>query len=71
MVGVMVQSGQELMKELTTYQNPVVNTNFADPGVLALPDGSGFVVVSTGTPGGNAFKIMTSADLVHWKEVNH
>ena len=67
----MVQSGQELMKELTTYQNPVVNTNFADPGILALPDGSGFVVVSTGTPKGNAFKIMTSTDLVHWKEVNH
>ena len=67
----MVQSGLELIKQLTTYQNSAVNTNFADPSILALPDYSGFVVVSTGTPKGNAFKIMTSTDLVHWKEVNH
>ena len=29
------------------YTNPVIDYNTPDPGVLALPDGSGYVLVST------------------------
>ena len=29
------------------YTNPIINSNNPDPGILALPDGSGYVVVST------------------------
>ena len=52
------------------YMNPVINRNRPDPGVLALPDGSGYVAVTTGVESGNAFPIMTSTDLVDWKEVS-
>ena len=30
-----------------SYTNPVIDYNTPDPGVLALPDGSGYVLVST------------------------
>ena len=30
-----------------TYQNPIIDSNIPDPSVLALPDGSGYVLVST------------------------
>ena len=45
----------------TAYTNPVIDYNTPDPGVLALPDGSGYVLVSTsnyaerGTGNVNAF----------------
>jgi hypothetical protein len=47
----------------------VVDANHPDPGVLALPDKSGYVVVSTGVKNGNAYPIMTSIDLIYWEKV--
>ena len=29
------------------YTNPIIESNSPDPGVLALPDGSGYVLVTT------------------------
>ena len=55
------------------YVNPVVDNNHPDPGVLKLPDGSGFVMVSTSNYAvegdSPAFPIMYSSDLVNWEEV--
>ena len=31
----------------SVYTNPIIESNSPDPGVLALPDGSGYVLVST------------------------
>ena len=31
----------------SVYTNPIIESNCPDPGVLALPDGSGYVLVST------------------------
>ena len=53
----------------TIYTNPVVDANHPDPGVLALPDMAGYVVVSTGVQNGNAYPIMTSTDLINWEKV--
>jgi len=50
------------------YQNPVVDSDHPDPGALALPDGSGYVIVSTGVQNGNAYPIMSSVDLVNWQK---
>ena len=56
-----------------SYVNPVVATNTPDPGVLMLPDGMGYTVVSTTNFARNAtsgaFKIIHSRDLVDWTEV--
>ena len=30
-----------------TFTNPVIDYNTPDPGVLAIPDGSGYLLVST------------------------
>ena len=30
-----------------TYTNPIIDSNIPDPSVLPLPDGSGYVLVST------------------------
>ena len=56
------------------YTNPVVSSNTPDPGVLMLPDGLGYTVVSTSNFAVNstegAFKILHSKDLVHWTFVS-
>ena len=56
------------------YTNPVVSSNTPDPGVLMLPDGLGYTVVSTSNFAVNstegAFKILHSKDLVHWSFVS-
>ena len=36
---------------------------------MELPTGSGYVLVSTGVFNGNAYPILSSTDLVNWKEV--
>ena len=36
---------------------------------MELPIGSGYVLVSTGVFNGNAYPILSSTDLVNWKEV--
>ncbi len=46
------------------YENPVIPTGCADPGVLH--DGNQYVVVCTSGNATNAFPIRTSPDLVHW-----
>ena len=56
----------------STYINPVVASNHPDPGVLTLPDGSGFIVVSTSDQssfGQPTFPILYSQDLVNWTPV--
>lgn len=54
----------------STYTNPIINSNHPDPGVLALPDGSGYAVVTTSNYATNgvdpAFPILFSSDLVNW-----
>ncbi len=53
----------------------MVDNNRPDPGVLKLPDGSGFVAVSTSNYAFDndepAFPILFSSDLVNWNEVNN
>lgn len=58
-----------ILKKGQFYVNPVVDRNHPDPGVLKLPDGSGFVAVSTSTSNHSAFPIMFSSDLVNWEKV--
>ena len=56
-----------------SYVNPVVNSDHPDPGILALPDNSGYVVVTTShfnSRSGPAFPILFSADLVNWQHVS-
>ena len=48
------------------YTNPLVDSNHADPGVLKLPDNSGYVAVSTGIYSDGIFPILYSEDMVHW-----
>ena len=60
------------IEEATYYVNPVVDSNHPDPGALALPDGSGYVVVSTSdlrkdNKSVGAFPIMFSKNLVEWE----
>lgn len=60
----------------TTYTNPVLATNCPDPGVLRLPDGSGFLAVCTSnfavrSRGDPAFPLLHSPDLVHWRPRGH
>ena len=57
------------------YTNPVVNSNHPDPGVLALPEKQGFVLVSTSDQvrplsSEPVFPILHSYDLVHWELVS-
>ena len=54
------------------YVNPVVDSNHPDPGVLQLPDGSGFVAVTTSNYASKpdpAFPILFSEDLINWEQV--
>ena len=56
-----------------SYLNPVVNSNHPDPGILALPDNAGYVVVSTShfnSKSGPAFPILFSTNLVDWEHVS-
>lgn len=46
------------------YDNPVIPTGCADPGVLR--NGKQYIVVCTSGNAANAFPIRTSPDLVHW-----
>jgi hypothetical protein len=53
------------------YVNPVVWGNHPDPGVLAMPQGGGYVAVSSsnyalGFKNNPAFPLLYSSDLVHW-----
>ena len=52
-----------------TYENPVLEREFADPAVLRAPDGWFYVYATQGSAGGRTFNIQTarSADLVHWE----
>ena len=47
----------------------MIDANHPDPAVLALPDKSGYVMVSTDVHNGSAFPIMTSTDLINWQKV--
>ena len=53
----------------TTYTNPVIHREFADPAVLRAPDGWYYVYATQGTVGGRTLNIQMarSADLVHWE----
>ena len=55
------------------YTNPVVSSNTPDPGVLKLPDGSGFVMVATSNHAKkceDVFPILFSKDMVNWEHVS-
>ena len=57
------------------YRNPVVNSNHPDPGVVALPENQGFVLVSTSDlvrpqSSDPVFPILHSFDLGHWELVS-
>ena len=54
------------------YVNPVVDSNHPDPGVLKLPNGLGFVAVTTSNYASKpdpAFPILFSEDLINWEQV--
>jgi len=52
-----------------TYQNPIVDTDAPDPGVL-LYDGLWYMV-TTGCSGSNCYSIRRSKDLAHWDDVGY
>ena len=57
------------------YTNPVVNSNHPDPGVMALPNEQGFILVSTSDlarPNSTdpVFPILFSFVLVNWELVS-
>jgi beta-xylosidase len=59
-----------------SYTNPVISCNNPDPGVLRLPDGSGYAAVATSnfalrSRGDPAFPLYHSADLVTWSPRGH
>ncbi|MGZ5971331.1 MAG: glycoside hydrolase family 43 protein [Polyangiales bacterium] len=51
------------------YENPVVDVDCPDPGVLV--DGSTYVMACTSGGAADAFPIRTSKDLVSWKSAGH
>ena len=57
------------------YVNPVLPGSYSEPGVLVLPDNSGFVLVSSGPKNtddkeGGTFPLLFSTDLTNWDTVN-
>jgi len=51
------------------YNNPVVDVDCPDPGVVH--DGAQYVMACTSGNAGNAFPLRTSPDLVHWESKGH
>lgn len=54
----------------STYRNPVFSDNMPDPGVL-LHEGTYYAFGTTGADrmsDGRVFRVLSSADLVHWRE---
>ena len=47
---------------------PVINSDFPDPGILRLPDGSGYLGVVSSGNAPDAFPLIWSLDLVTWRE---
>lgn len=59
--------------DVSCYTNPVVATNHPDPGVLKLPDGTGFIMVATSNHAKKCepvFPILFSKDMVNWENVS-
>ncbi|MFL6375729.1 MAG: glycoside hydrolase family 43 protein [Pyrinomonadaceae bacterium] len=52
-----------------TYQNPVYGHSFPDPFVLR--HAGSFYAYATGSDEGGIFQILTSDDLVNWRDVGH
>ncbi len=50
----------------TTFINPVLDTDFADPHVVR--DGDTFYAYATGQAGSSTIAVATSDDLVEWSE---
>ena len=48
------------------YTNPVLDTDHPDPGVLQLPDGSGYLGVLSSGNSPDTFPLIFSPDLVSW-----
>ena len=62
----LAESGTNAVAEAFTYENPVYDSSFPDPG--ALTNGStDYYAYATG----GRFPIIKSADLVHWEVVGH
>ena len=64
----------EISNGANFYVNPVLRGNHPDPGALKLPDGSGFVLVSTSdrtTKGQPSLPILLSTNLVNWTLVSY
>ena len=49
----------------------VINSDFPDPGVLRLPDGSGYLGVVSSGSAPDAFPLIWSLDLVSWSPRGH
>ncbi|GAB3995925.1 family 43 glycosylhydrolase [Spirosoma daeguense] len=54
-------------KPVTTYQNPVIAGDFADPSIIRV--GTTYYAVGTSSEWGPAYPIYTSTDLVNWQYV--
>jgi len=54
---------------VATFQNPVVNSDCPDPGVLFYK--GYWYMVTTGCPGGGCYPIRRSKDLAHWEQIGH
>ena len=55
-------------------RNPVIGVNLPDPGVLAVPEAGGYVLVGSSnlaSPDNDpAFPIFFSEDLINWNKVS-
>ena len=49
----------------------MINSDFPDPGILRLPDGSGYLGVVSSGNAPDAFPLIWSLDLVTWRDRGH
>lgn len=53
------------------YSNPIINTDYSDPDVVASPDGRTFYMTASSFQCAPGLPILKSTDLVNWTLVNH
>lgn len=70
-VSIACAAGMSMAREspLTTYQNPVIAADFADPSIIRV--GDTFYATGTSSEWAPHYPIYTSKDLVRWEPIGH
>jgi GH43 family beta-xylosidase len=63
------RTAQKRTEAIPTYTNPVYRHSFPDPFVLRYA--GGYYAYATGSAGDGIFRILTSDDLVNWREAGY